>query len=174
MSPTDGKISPKSARDACPAPSEFHYSRRTSLLYLAASIVIAGLVEVRVSALGSGPATWLLPLLMVPASGFAWLVIRPRRLVIDDQGFRIHGGFAFRPKRILWQELESVTVCHPGRGSRAVGVNFKRPRRDPLHLADEAPSARPMLILQGWDEPPETMADALEAARRESAGEATR
>ncbi|MBW8815160.1 MAG: alpha/beta hydrolase [Caulobacterales bacterium] len=143
------------------------------MLYLVGSVVL-GCASIAAQ-MDHQPALrgreWLSFLFAFPVATFAWLAIRPRRLTLDDEGFVLSGGFSWRPTRVFWREVEAFYVCQPGRGSRAVGFRYRSAAKDYSHLADDLPTRRPTVVLQGWDEPPEAMVLELNRYRARAVGE---
>ena len=151
--------------------TEYKYSRKTTLLYLAAAIAVSAATAVQMAREPSLPEglQWLVALCAMSVLGFAWMAIRPRRLLLDKEGFTLSGGYDIRPRRVLWREINPPFVTKLGRGGVVVAVPFKPPPRDRSNFTDAPPAGRPMLVLQGWDEAPETMAQDLNRWRDQAA-----
>ena len=56
---------------------------------------------------------------------FSWLLIRPQRLSLDQEGFTLAGGFTRRPKKIAWRSIEPFFIYQLPRGGKMIGFNFK-------------------------------------------------
>ncbi len=58
---------------------------------------------------------------------FAWLLVRPQTLTLDDEGFTLSGGLTLpsRVKTIPWRDVEEFFVFSTGNGSKLIGIDFK-------------------------------------------------
>ena len=97
---------------------------------------------------------------------FVWLLIQPQRLLLDDQGFTLLGGFVRSPKMILWTDIDEFFVYRLPRGGKMIGYNYKPGARATLRLAKlnrlfGADGALP----KGWPRSPERMAEELNSYR---------
>jgi hypothetical protein len=66
------------------------------------------------------------------ALAFMGLLVRPQSLRLDPEGFTVGGGLNWRPRKILWHDVERFFVYTVGRGTKMVGYNYKpgvRPER---------------------------------------------
>lgn len=59
---------------------------------------------------------------------FAWLIIRPQRLILEPAGFTVAGGLVWLPKRISWEEVDGFFVYRLPRGGKMIGYNHISPR----------------------------------------------
>ncbi len=148
--------------------NEFRYSRKATLLCLFFSVALSAIsliaFEHPVGAIRA--PVWLPVLFIFSAVAFAWLIIRPRRLVLDDQGFSIAGGFAWRPTSFRWQDVSEFYLRRLGRGSEAIGFRLKATPRDQTRFADSPlPPPGEVYLPQGWDQPPEIMVQELNRLR---------
>jgi hypothetical protein len=55
---------------------------------------------------------------------FAWLLLRPHRLVLDAEGFAVTGGFPWARRRVAWRDVARFFPWGSGRGGRMVGYEF--------------------------------------------------
>ena len=69
------------------------------------------------------------------AAVFVWLLIQPQRLLLDDQGFTLLGGFVRSPRRVLWADVDEFFVYRLPRGGKMIGYNYKPGARTPPRLA---------------------------------------
>lgn len=92
------------------------------------------------------------------AVGFAWLLVCPQRLLLDDDGFTLMGGFARSPKKLHWRDIDAFFVYSLPRGGKMIGFNYKPGVRDVspmvrLNRRFGADGALP----KGWPQSPEEM-----------------
>jgi hypothetical protein len=64
---------------------------------------------------------------------FVGLLIRPQKLVIDQNGFTLAGGLVWSPKKIEWRDVDKFFVVSVRRGVSMIGFNYadtyvERPR----------------------------------------------
>ena len=102
---------------------------------------------------------------------FVWLLINPQRLVLDDEGFTILGGFVRSPKKIQWRDIDGFFVCRLPRGGKMIGFNYRagaspRRRLARFNRAFGAEAALP----RGWPQSPEALAAQLNAYRAQALG----
>ena len=91
---------------------------------------------------------------------FCWLLIRPQRLTLDPEGFRMSGGLVRSPKRIAWRSIEPFFVYRLPRGGKMIGFNFQ-------------PEAKPNRTLEGslpklWPGSPDQLVEELNAYRKQA------
>ncbi|MNY33539.1 hypothetical protein D3C86_1678220 [compost metagenome] len=55
---------------------------------------------------------------------FAFLLIRPQRLLLTPTGFTVAGGLVWSPKQILWRDVDPFFVYRLVRGGKMIGYNF--------------------------------------------------
>jgi hypothetical protein len=56
---------------------------------------------------------------------FVGLAVRPLRLTLDADGFRLSGGWMRLPRFVAWQELDGPMSCYSiGRGQGVIGYNL--------------------------------------------------
>ena len=61
---------------------------------------------------------------------FAWLLVRPQRLILDPDGFTVAGGLVRSPKKILWHNIGPFFLYQLPRGGKMIAYNF-RPECEP-------------------------------------------
>ena len=49
--------------------------------------------------------------------------MRPQRLTLDENGFRLSGGLVLFSRKILWREVEEFLILRPGK--RMIGYRYK-------------------------------------------------
>jgi hypothetical protein len=153
--------------------TEFRYSRKATAACLVGSLALLTLsfvaFEHPVSSL-TIPA-WMPVFFLFATVAFAWAFVRPRRLVLDEEGFTITGGFGWRPTHFRWQDVGEFYVYRLARGSEAIGFKLNHPPRDFAHLAD-LPSQQLAdgSLPQGWDQKPDSMVQALNSYRAVAIG----
>lgn len=102
---------------------------------------------------------------------FAWLLIRPQRLVLDSQGFTLEGGLVRNPKKVYWRDIDEFLVYRLPRAGKMIGYNYKPGVRQDSALARitrkfGADAALP----KGWPMSPEKMVAELNTWRLQAAG----
>lgn len=152
---------------------EIAASRRKTIIYLAVSLafVAIGLMVLQSSDGNDGKLRFALVFFGVCAASFAWLLIRPQRLLLDEHGFTVLGGFVWSPKRVYWHDIDEFFVYRLPRGGKMIGYNFKRSAvrvTSAVYLARQfgADGALP----KGWHQSPESMVEKLNAYREGAAG----
>jgi hypothetical protein len=98
------------------------------------------------------------------AAMFAWLLVRPQRLLLDHEGFAVAGGLVRTPRKVLWRDVELFFVYRLPRGGKMVGFNYRAQPRD------VSPMARPGrrfgadgALPRCWPGSPEAMVERLNA-----------
>ena len=56
----------------------------------------------------------------------AWMLIRPPRLLLDDEGFALAGGFVRAPRKIRWRDVESFFIWPESQATDLIGF-FRAP-----------------------------------------------
>lgn len=56
-----------------------------------------------------------------------WIMIRPHRLRLDDDGFTLSGGLHWSPMRVAWRDVEKFVAKTYGTRWVQIGIRF-RPR----------------------------------------------
>ena len=157
----------------------FSVSRWKMTLYLAGSLAFVAIAlfflqhpsEMRHPNEGAWKM-WLCLVFFSPcALVFAWLLIRPPRLLLDRQGFTLVGGLIRSPKTIPWRDVEAFFVYRLPRGGKMIGYNYRPGVREVTALARVgrafgADGALP----KGWTLSPEKMVDELNAYRAWASG----
>ena len=101
---------------------------------------------------------------------FCWLLIRPQRLTLDPEGFRVSGGLVRSPKRIAWRSIEPFFVYRLPRGGKMIGFNFQ---------PEGAPDRTLLMKLNGrlgaegslpklWPGSPDQLVEELNAYRKQA------
>jgi hypothetical protein len=107
---------------------------------------------------------------------FCWLLIRPQRLTLDQQGFTVGGGLVRSPKKILWRNIDPFFVYRLPRGGKMIAYNYKqgaeRPRTLLMKLNGRlgAEGSLPRL----WPGSPDHLVEELNAYRQQALGGAAR
>ncbi len=146
--------------------TEISGSRRKAVLYLVGSLafVAIGLWELRHFDGRIGTPHFVLAFFGLCAVVFAAVLIRPERLVLDDEGFTRRGGIVWSPKKIYWRDVDRFFVYRAAWGVKMVGFNYKPGARD-------VPSTAKLNRLFGaegalstfWARSPEKMVEELNA-----------
>ncbi len=89
------------------------------------SFVAIGLMMLHGSDGNDGKLWFALVFFGVCAASFGWLLIRPQRLLLDDQGFTLLGGFVPSPREVYWHDIDEFFVYRLPRGRKMIGYNFK-------------------------------------------------
>jgi hypothetical protein len=92
----------------------------------------------------------------------AWMLIRPWRLVLDDEGFTLKGGYIRSPKKVFWRDIDHFYVFVTRRGTRVIGYNYKPGVREILPAIEPGPDKK---LPTGWPMGTEDMVDKLNAYR---------
>jgi hypothetical protein len=94
-------------------------------------------------------------------------LFRPLRLLLDEEGFTLKGGFIRSPKRVLWRDVDhffvfeySIPAPLPVSVKR-IAYNYKPGLRKPHLVGDPFDGKLPNL----WPKGPEDMVDELNAYR---------
>jgi hypothetical protein len=85
----------------------------------------------------SGPTwpLWLgLPLWLAAFLMFGWQVVKPPRLILDNEGFTFTGRIRSTQK-VAWRDIEEFFVWYSGRGNRFIAYNLKPEARSNTVLA---------------------------------------
>jgi hypothetical protein len=96
------------------------------------------------------------------AASSTWLLIRPWRLVLDDEGFTLKRGYIRSPKKELWRDIDHFYVFITRRGTRVIGYNYKPGVREILPAIEPGPDKK---LPAGWPNGAEDMVDKLNAYR---------
>jgi len=140
-------------------------SRGKNLLWLAFSLAFMGFL------VGSSPDSelkaWLaIGFFALCSAVFAWLLLRPHRLILEDHGFTLSGGFMWSPKTTAWTDVENFFVYSLGRGGKMIGYNFiSAVRKTSLIARLSRRIAADAALPRGWPMSPEHMVEALDAYR---------
>ena len=66
---------------------------------------------------------------------FCWMLVRPQTLKLDVEGFTLDGGFARKPYRVFWRDIEPFFVFKMSRGGAMAGFNYLSGRRPQTALS---------------------------------------
>jgi hypothetical protein len=58
--------------------------------------------------------------LAIPLLRLLWLLIRPYKLLLDGDGFKLSGGTSLKPQKTAWRDVERFFI----RGSGVLGPQF--------------------------------------------------
>ena len=100
------------------------------------------------------------------AVAFICMLVRPQRLLLDDEGFAIVGGLVRSPKKVYWRDVGEFFVYRLPFGPKAIGFNYKPgatrlPSLIKLNRRFGADAAFPTI----WTVSPERMVEDLNAHR---------
>jgi hypothetical protein len=111
---------------------EIHSSRLKTSLFLCLSV---GLVALCVLGFGRPNQNvvglgFLATVFGLGAVAMAYILIRPLRLILDEEGFTLAGGLFRAPKKILWRDIDHFFVLDLSadpfiQGVKAIAFNYK-------------------------------------------------
>ena len=139
-------------------------SRAKAALVLLASLGLATILLF----LPGDKSLWGAAFFAVGAMIAAAVLVRPQRLLLDQDGFILSGGLTRSPTKIAWRDVNGFFVVRVRPGASFVGFNYSasaadRPRRATFSRAlAGAEGALP----GGWPGSATDMADALNAYRQ--------
>lgn len=97
---------------------------------------------------------------------FVWMLIRPQRLLLDDEGFTLLGGFVRSPKKVHWRDIDEFFVYRLARGGKMIGFSYKAGAREVSPMVRFARSfGAEGALPKGWARSPEEMVAELETYR---------
>lgn len=98
----------------------------------------------------------------VCALGCLWLIVRPHRLLLDDEGFTLSGGLHWLPWNVAWRDVEEF-VSKPGPwGSSLIKIKF---RPDVKHVGLARWIGAYRVLPNGWPGSNAEMVNYLNACR---------
>ena len=151
-----------------PGTQEISASRWKTSIYLAGSLAFVAIAAWLLQQPRDGAWKLQLGLIFFGACSvaFVWMLIRPQRLLLDDEGFTLTGGFLRAPTRIRWAEVEEFFVHRLPRGGEMIGYTFVpgESARSMLAKLNRRLGADACLP-KGWPVPAERMVDELNARR---------
>ncbi|MFD9900252.1 hypothetical protein [Mesorhizobium sp. NPDC059025] len=56
---------------------------------------------------------------------FLWVVIRPHKLLLDDEGVTLSGGLHWSPRSVPWRNIEEFVTKSGLRGTTLIGIRFR-------------------------------------------------
>lgn len=155
----------------------FRYSWKVTLAYLAGGVLLATLC-IALGRVVDDPRHalhWLTGAFLFFSAGMAWMLIRPRVLELDSDGFTLSGGFKPTATKIPWRDVTKFYLYQAGRGTETIGYHLKGPARDHTRFADGPPAPpRAACLPWGWDEPLEHVVRELERYRQAAVGPSAR
>ena len=103
---------------------------------------------------------------------FAWLLIRPQRLLLAPTGFTFAGGLVRSPKHVLWRDVNPFFVNRLKMGGKMIGYNFAPgARRDSTLIRVNRFAGNDGVLPKGWPESPELMVERINAYRARALAE---
>ncbi|MGR4863388.1 hypothetical protein [Caulobacter sp. LARHSG274] len=103
------------------------------------------------------------------AAMFAWLLVHPHTLVLDERGFTLSGGLVRAPKTTSWRDVEGFFTYRLPRGGKMVGYNFAPGvRKDTVMAKIVRGLAADRVLPKGWPQSPDKMAETLNAYRAQA------
>lgn len=97
---------------------------------------------------------------------FAFLLIRPQRLLLAPTGFTVTGGLVRSPKQVLWHDVNPLFVFRLGRGGKMIGYNFAPgARKDSTLIRVNRFVGAEGALPQGWPGSPDRMVERINAYR---------
>lgn len=154
---------------------EIKSSRGKTLLFLLMSLAFVSVfVAIPSESPSEGYKSWLGGAFFGLCSVvFAFLLIRPQRLLLAPTGFTVAGGLIRSPKQILWRDVSPLFVYHLAKGGKMIGYNFTPGARKESTVTRVnrfvgAEGALP----KGWPGSPERMVERINAYRAQALAEA--
>lgn len=97
---------------------------------------------------------------------FAFLLIRPHRLLLAPSGFTVTGGFVRSPKQVLWHDVNPFFVLRLGRAGKMIGYNFAPgAHKDSTLIRMNRFLGAEGALPQGWPGSPDRMVERINAYR---------
>ncbi|WP_406853021.1 hypothetical protein WEU32_04430 [Brevundimonas sp. BH3] len=96
---------------------------------------------------------------------FAFLLIRPHRLLLAPSGFTVTGGFVRSPKQVLWHDVNPFFVFRLGRAGKVIGYNFAPGSKDTTLIRMNRFVGAEGALPQGWPGSPDRMVERINAYR---------
>ena len=146
-------------------------SRGKTLLLLSASLVfvLACALLIYVSEDGDTAGLWwCMAFFGLGALVFAWQLVRPQILMLNEQGFSLGGGLVRSPKLVPWKDIEGFYVVHRRRRiGDMIGYDFAPGVKESSVVRSVTKSLGAEAALpQGWTLSPEEMVVLLNEYRR--------
>ena len=95
-----------------------------------------------------------------------WLLIRPQRLLLDDEGFIVTGGLTWSQRKIYWRDIDSFFLYRLPKGGKMIGFNYKPEARKDSILSNIARQiGADGALPKGWPLSDEQMVEELNARR---------
>jgi hypothetical protein len=154
--------------------TEISASRWKTLLYLGISLafVVIALLGLRHPSRDAEKLQLALVFFGPCVAVFAWMLIRPSRLLLDDEGFMVLGGFTRSRKKIYWRDIDKFFIYRLPRGIKAIGYNYKPSARKASTVNDLARSlGADGTLPKGWTRSPDKIVEELNGYRLRAAGD---
>ncbi|MGZ9409796.1 MAG: hypothetical protein ACXW3J_04120, partial [Methylocystis sp.] len=90
-------------------------ARKVSFMLLLGCVFVAGSFFVTRAA-----GLFAIVFLAIPLLRLLWLLIRPYKLLLDGDGFKLSGGTSLKPQKTAWRDVERFFI----RGSGVLGPQF--------------------------------------------------
>jgi len=153
-------------------PEKYVTSRRKTLGYLAICIVFVAIGVIVLPNHRRGDYKYWVLVCAVAFFGlgsvrFAWLLVFPQQLLLDPDGFSLFGGFARKPRKILWKDIDSFFIVRVGRGE-LIGFSYVVGKR-PKALLSKTGQVQGVLP-RSWALSSQQMVDRLNVYRRRALG----
>lgn len=105
---------------------------------------------------------------------FAFLLVRPQRLLLTPTGFTVAGGLVRSPKQILWRDVSPLFVYRLARGGKMIGYNFAPgARKDSTLIRVNRFAGAEGALPKGWPGSPERMVERINAYRAQALAQDT-
>ena len=106
------------------APEKMIVSRKKMAMYFAGSLAFVVIGLLLPSNASRSDLSWGCAFFGLGAMVFAWMVVRPPSLVLNDRGFICAGGFLRTPKQVLWKDIDLFFVYQLGYSGEMVGYRY--------------------------------------------------
>lgn len=150
---------------------EIKSSRRKAVLYLLGSLAFTAIsIALSSEAAAESYTLWLGGVFFGLCSVvFAFLLVRPQRLLLAPTGFTVAGGLVRTPTQVLWRDVTPFFVYRLPRGGKMIGYNFAPGARkvSPLIRVNRLAGAEGALP-KVWPGSPERMVERINAYREQA------
>jgi hypothetical protein len=142
-------------------------SRGKTLLYLAGSLAFTAIGVLMVADPHRGLKSWLcVTFFGLCTAVFAVLLVRPHKLILDDNGFTLDGGLRRSPRTTAWRDVETFFVYRLPKAGKMIGYTLMPAVRKNTMMANLARNfGGDGALPKGWSMSPEQMAETLNAHR---------
>lgn len=152
-------------------PVEISSSRWKTSLFLGGSVAVAAFLLFELQTPDADPPMLKFGLAFASlcAFVFAWVLVRPQRLLLDDEGFTLVGGGVRSPTKVRWHEIEGFFVHRVNGRVKTIGYNYKSGVRAASLWRDLSRRLGADGVLDGqWPRSTEEMVEYLNAFRTEA------